>query len=86
MMRVVVMQSAFAPETEVARFTEALDGACGALVTFTGYCRARSSAGAPVETLELDHYPGFTEAELERMTRLIAGAPTAPPPSPPSKN
>lgn len=63
---------AFSPEAEVARFTAALDGSCGALVTFVGYCRAQSGAGDAVERLELDHYPGFTESEVERMTRLVA--------------
>lgn len=72
MMRVIVTQTAFSPEAEIARFAEALDDTCGAVVTFTGYCRARSSAGEPVEKMELDHYPGFTEAELGRMTRLVA--------------
>jgi molybdopterin synthase catalytic subunit len=36
----------------------------GAVVTFTGL--ARASAGA-VERLELEAYPGFTDAEIERI-------------------
>ncbi len=36
----------------------------GAVVTFTGI--ARASKGQ-VETLELEAYPGFTDAEIERM-------------------
>ena len=39
----------------------------GGVVTFTGYCR--DEAGA-LEALELEHYPGMAEAEMER----IAGA------------
>lgn len=61
----------FSPEAESARFAASLGGACGALVTFVGYCRAASARGV-VERLELDHYPGFTDAEVERLTREVA--------------
>jgi molybdopterin synthase catalytic subunit len=37
------------------------------MASFVGYCRAASSAGS-VEQLHLDHYPGFTEREIERLT------------------
>jgi len=69
--RAIVTHEAFSPETEVARFSAERDGSCGALVTFTGYCRTRSN-GRDVEKLELDHYPGFTDAEVERLTRTVA--------------
>jgi molybdopterin synthase catalytic subunit len=38
----------------------------GALVTFTGLVRDTAS-GAPVTEMELEHYPGMTEAELSRV-------------------
>ncbi len=36
----------------------------GALVSFTGFCR--DEAGS-LEALELEHYPGMAEAEIERI-------------------
>ena len=37
----------------------------GAIVTFTGICRA-DEAGAPLLAMTLEHYPGMAEAEIER--------------------
>jgi molybdopterin synthase catalytic subunit len=37
----------------------------GAVVTFTGICRA-DEAGAPILALTLEHYPGMAEAEVGR--------------------
>jgi molybdopterin synthase catalytic subunit len=37
----------------------------GAVVTFTGICRA-SEDGQPVAALTLEHYPGMAEAEIAR--------------------
>src|SRR5579863_398308 len=37
----------------------------GAVVTFTGICRADEN-GAPITALTLDHYPGMAEAEIAR--------------------
>ena len=36
----------------------------GAVVTFTGLCR---DEGGRLEALELEHYPGMAEAEIERI-------------------
>jgi molybdopterin synthase catalytic subunit len=41
----------------------------GAVVSFTGLARAE---GDDVAALELEAYPGFTEAEIERMARDAA--------------
>ncbi len=38
----------------------------GAVVTFTGLCR---SEGGELAALELEHYPGMAEAEIERTAR-----------------
>lgn len=38
----------------------------GAVVTFTGTVRGRSTAGE-ISAMTLEHYPGMTEAELERV-------------------
>ncbi len=37
----------------------------GAVVTFTGVCRADEN-GAPIAALTLEHYPGMAEAEIVR--------------------
>ena len=37
----------------------------GAVVTFTGICRADEN-GMPIAALTLDHYPGMAEAEIAR--------------------
>jgi molybdopterin synthase catalytic subunit len=38
----------------------------GAIVAFTGTVRDRAD-GEPIETMTLEHYPGMTERELERI-------------------
>lgn len=48
---------------ELARLTEAA-GDCGAIVSFVGRVRGNSGSEA-VDELELQHYPGFTEAGVE---------------------
>ncbi|WP_265515537.1 molybdenum cofactor biosynthesis protein MoaE [Nitratireductor luteus] len=41
----------------------------GAVVTFTGLCR---DEGGRLAALELEHYPGMAEAEIERVAREAA--------------
>jgi molybdopterin synthase catalytic subunit len=70
MIDIQVTAEPFSPEAEVTRFID--DSADnGALVTFTGYCRSASHRGA-VTQLELEHYPGFTEREIRRLTTTVA--------------
>ncbi len=38
----------------------------GAIVTFTGTVRG-TAGGRPITSMELEHYPGMTEAELARV-------------------
>lgn len=52
---------AFTPETELAALSA--EGA-GAVASFTGLCRPRTKAGAPIERLFLDHHPRLTEQGL----------------------
>jgi len=40
----------------------------GAVVTFAGICRGEE-AGEPIAALNLEHYPGMAEAEIERHVR-----------------
>lgn len=47
------------------------DHGIGAVATFTGL--AREITGEAGETLTLEHYPGMTEAALEKIAREAAG-------------
>ncbi len=68
-MRIELLSESFDPHAELARFAASGKGA-GALASFVGYCRALSGDAA-VERLELEHYPGFTEAEMARLTHNV---------------
>ena len=64
-MRIRVATEAFDPQAEIAAFAAGRDDA-GALVSFVGTCRARTGDVA-VEDLRIDHYPGFSEKEIDRL-------------------
>jgi molybdopterin synthase catalytic subunit len=63
-MTVRLQREDFDAGTEVAALTHGR-GDIGAVVTFTGTCRA-SEDGAPIVALTLEHYPGMAEAEIAR--------------------
>jgi molybdopterin synthase catalytic subunit len=67
---VSVVMVPFDPAAELAGFTAGSAGA-GAVASFTGLCRGESH-GRPVRALVLDHFPGFTDAEISRMAQEIA--------------
>jgi molybdopterin synthase catalytic subunit len=69
-MRIVIVPAPFSPDTELKRFSEGRGAGVGANASFVGYCRASACDGA-VDFLELQHYPGFTEAEVERLARQV---------------
>jgi molybdopterin synthase catalytic subunit len=52
---------------EVARVRAGAD--VGAIVTFSGICR---DEGGRLAALELEHYPGMAEAEIERIAKEAA--------------
>jgi molybdopterin synthase catalytic subunit len=56
---------------ELEAFVAALNGD-GAVVSFLGLARGTANDGSPVERLELDWYPGMTEASLQTIAE--AGA------------
>lgn len=60
-MRVVVQSEPFDLGAETAAFA-AGHRDMGAVVTFTGI--VRDLAGAPLSAMEIEHYPGMTEAAL----------------------
>jgi molybdopterin synthase catalytic subunit len=57
-----VQKESFDAPAETAALTQALSG-IGALVTFTGLCR---DEGGKLKALEIEHYPGMAEAEINR--------------------
>jgi len=65
MPRVCIQTADFDLSTETAAL-RAADGGVGAIVAFVGTVRERSS-GAAVAAMELEHYPGMTEAAIEAM-------------------
>lgn len=70
-MIVKVQQEAFDPMAEMAAFpVDAIAGAGGS-VTFIGMVRDYSEA-ADILAMEIEHYPGMTERELERISAEAA--------------
>lgn len=63
-MTVRVQEQDFDLGSEVARIREGRTD-IGAIVTFTGTVRGGGTSG--IESMTLEHYPGMTERELERV-------------------
>lgn len=68
-MRICITPDRFSPEQELAAFLGARRDDAGACASFTGLCR-----GGAVRWLELEHYPGFTEARITAFANHIADA------------
>ena len=68
-MIVKVQQEAFDPMAEMAAFP--VDAGAGGSVTFIGMVRDYSEA-ADILAMEIEHYPGMTERELERISAEAA--------------
>ncbi|MDO9383632.1 MAG: molybdenum cofactor biosynthesis protein MoaE [Hyphomicrobiaceae bacterium] len=64
-MSVRVQAEDFDISVEIARLTQGRSDV-GAIVTFTGTVRG-SGGGQAIDAITLEHYPGMTEAELERI-------------------
>lgn len=69
-MEVRIVTGPFDPQAECAAFAAGRDDA-GALVSFTGLCRA-ANAGEAVTALEIEQYPGFTHKEIRRLAEDVA--------------
>lgn len=74
-MRIVVQEAGFDAGQELTRFSAA-DPKVGAIVSFTGV--VRDTADGTLEAMQIEHYPGMTEAALTKiaqqaMTRWALG-------------
>lgn len=69
-MRIAISATAFDPIAELAAF-ELANSECGAIVSFVGRCRSKSN-GAAVTSLEVEHYPGFSDATITTFAEGIA--------------
>lgn len=65
-MRVAVQEDSFSVGAELDRFADKLRS-MGAVVSFTGL--VRDTAENPIEAMEIEHYPGMTEAALREMAQ-----------------
>lgn len=63
-MRIVVQEASFDPGEELNRFNARGSG-IGAVVTFTGL--VRDLATGNLDVMEIEHYPGMTEAALGKI-------------------
>ncbi|MET3613066.1 molybdopterin synthase catalytic subunit [Rhizobium aquaticum] len=68
-LHIAVQYEDFDPAVEASRLTDGRTGV-GALVQFTGFCR---DEGGRLSALELEHYPGMAEAELQRIAEDAVG-------------
>ena len=72
-MRVEISTAPFDALAELEAFACGRTSGTGALASFVGYCRGESDDGSgQIESLHLDHYPGFTESEIARLAETIA--------------
>lgn len=70
---VEVRGDALDPAQEAARLRSACgSSAAGALATFTGLVRDDPDPDGPLRELQLEHYPGMTEAALRRIAENAA--------------
>ena len=66
-MRVSVQEQPFDLGAETAAFAQGTAD-MGAIVTFTGI--VRDTPGTPLQAMEIEHYPGMTEAALTEIAQL----------------
>ena len=67
----------FEPLAELAAWEQRLAAsghpAPAATALFVGRVRGRDGAGDPLSALELEHYPGMTEAQIQRLAAAALG-------------
>jgi molybdopterin synthase catalytic subunit len=67
MRKVSIQAESFDIAVETALLAET-SADVGAVVAFTGYCR---DEGGRLSALELEHYPGMAEAEIDRIAEQV---------------
>jgi molybdopterin synthase catalytic subunit len=66
-LQVQLHSARFDPLTSLAVWERQGFGSASAAAHFIGRVRATTASGQPLEALELEHYPGMTERQLERL-------------------
>ena len=72
-LRIDLLYSSFDPLQLLQRWQGDLQQPCAAASHFIGRVRATATDGEPLEALELEHYPGMTERQLEVLARDCCG-------------
>ena len=69
-LRIQLHNAPFQPAEQLERWQqhlEHLDASCAAESLFIGRVRPSTSDGIPLTALELEHYPGMTEQQLQQL-------------------
>lgn len=66
-LQVQLHPACFDPLASLAVWERQGFGSASAAAHFIGRVRATTASGQPLEALELEHYPGMTERQLERL-------------------
>ena len=72
-MSIRIQEDDFSLDREWDALRERIGGSAGSIVAFAGLVRERARAGEEVSGLFLEHYPGMTEASMERIVEQARG-------------
>ena len=72
-MSIRIQEDDFSLDREWDALRERIGGSAGSIVAFAGLVRERARAGEEVSGLFLEHYPGMTEASMERIVDEARG-------------
>ena len=72
-MSIRIQEDDFSLDQEWDALRKRIGGSAGSIVAFAGLVRERARAGEDVSGLFLEHYPGMTEASMERIVDEARG-------------
>ena len=72
-LQVQLHPASFNPHASLVAWERQGPGQAAATAHFIGRVRATCANGQPLEALELEHYPGMTERQLERLASDLGG-------------
>ena len=72
-MSIRIQEDDFSLDQEWDALRKRIGGCAGSIVAFAGLVRERARAGEDVSGLFLEHYPGMTEASMERIVDEARG-------------